>query len=75
MSTTNPSDPTLEALRRDVNATVAMAAEVATAGMEHEAAVELCRAADAAGRTVAEQIAFNAYEVADAMEAERQRRG
>lgn len=51
------------------------AAEVASAGANFDAAEALAEAADIAGQTIPERIAFNAYEVADAMLAERQKGG
>lgn len=47
------------------------AAEVASAGANYEAAEALAEAATSAGMTIPQRIAFNAYEVADAMLAMR----
>lgn len=52
----------------------AMHAELSTAGMDGAAAQALCEAADAAGQSMEERVAFNAYNVADAMLRERARR-
>ena len=46
-------------------------AELVTAGMEQDAAIVLAEAADEAGQTIEERIAFNGYKLADAMLAER----
>lgn len=43
------------------------AAEVSSAGANEFAAIALADAAEEAGQTIAERIAFNAYKVADAM--------
>ncbi|MGR4893388.1 hypothetical protein ACIPPQ_20380 [Sphingopyxis sp. LARHCG72] len=43
------------------------AAEVASAGANEFAAIALSDAAEEAGQTIEERIAFNAYRVADAM--------
>lgn len=43
------------------------AAEVASAGANEFAAIALADAAEDAGQTIEERIAFNAYKVADAM--------
>jgi hypothetical protein len=51
------------------------AAEVASAGANLDAAEALAEAADIAGQTIPERIAFNAYQVADAMLAEREKGG
>lgn len=47
------------------------AAEVASAGANEAAAEALADAAAMAGQTIEQRIAFNAYEVADAMLAQR----
>lgn len=52
---------------RDYFAAKAMHAEISTAGMEPEAAMALSEAADEAGQTIEQRIAFNAYRIADAM--------
>lgn len=52
---------------RDYFAAKAMHAEVNTAGAVEEAAVALCKAAECAGRSIPDQIAHNAYMLADAM--------
>lgn len=49
------------------------AAEVASAGAHKFAAEALIEAANEAGQTIEERIAFNAYRVADAMLTERKR--
>ena len=51
------------------------AAEVASAGANYEAAEALAEAAEQNGQTIPQRIAFNAYEVADALLAERQKGG
>lgn len=48
------------------------AAEVASAGANEFAAEALADAAEKAGQTIEQRIAFNAYEVADAMLSARQ---
>lgn len=48
------------------------AAEVASAGANYDAAEALADAATKAGMTIPQRIAFNAYEVADAMLSARQ---
>lgn len=47
------------------------AAEIASAGANYEAAEALAEAATQAGMSIPQRIAFNAYEVADAMLAQR----
>lgn len=49
------------------------AAEVASAGANECAADALAMAAADAGQTIEQRIAFNAYRVADALLAERER--
>lgn len=49
------------------------AAEVASAGANEFAAEALADAAEKAGQTIEQRIAFNAYQVADALLAERER--
>lgn len=49
------------------------AAEVASAGASEFAAIALGDAAEEAGQTIEQRIAFNAYRVADALIAERQK--
>jgi hypothetical protein len=56
---------------RDYFAAKAMHAELATAGMDGPAAMALLEAAEECGMTPVQRIAFNAYELADAMLAER----
>jgi hypothetical protein len=56
---------------RDYFAAKAMHAELATAGMDQEAANALEDGAVSKGRTILEHIAANAYEIADAMLKER----
>lgn len=56
---------------RDYFAAPVAAAEVASAGANYEAAEALAEAATQAGVTIEQRIAQNAYEVADAMLAER----
>ena len=51
------------------------AAEVASAGANYQAARALAEAAEAHGQTISQRITFNAYEVADALLAERQKGG
>jgi hypothetical protein len=62
---------------RDYFAAKAMVAEVVTSCSDAtpEAAIDLADAANATGRTCEEQIAFNAYKLADAMLAERTKDG
>lgn len=60
---------------RDMLAAVAMHAELVTAGALLGPAQALAEAAEEAGRSIEAQIAFNAYEVADAMLRERSRIG
>jgi len=60
---------------RDYFAAKAMHAELATAGMHDGAADALVDAAAAAGQTIEQRIAFNAYRLADAMLAERAKGG
>lgn len=52
---------------RDWFAGQAAAAEVASAGANLDAARALAKAAEVHGRDIPDQIAFNAYEVADAL--------
>jgi hypothetical protein len=56
---------------RDYFAAKAMHAELNTAGMLVGPAEALAEAAEKAGRSIEQQIAFNSYELADAMLAER----
>lgn len=56
---------------RDYFAAKAMHAEVMTCGVPGEACQALVRAAKAANRTPEQHIAWNAYQMADAMLAER----
>lgn len=56
---------------RDYFAALAMHAELVTNGVPGEACEALIEAAVKANRSVEDQMAFNAYEIADAMIAER----
>lgn len=58
---------------RDYFAAKVMHAEVVTAGAVEEAAIALNEAADAAGQSIEQRIAFLSYQMADAMLVERQR--
>ena len=58
---------------RDYFAAKAMHAELNTAGWHKGAAEALNEAAALAGRSAEQQIAFNAYTLADAMLAERKK--
>jgi hypothetical protein len=58
---------------RDYFATDAMHAELLTCGVPGKACDALVSAASKEGRTIEEQIAWNAYEMADAMIAARSR--
>lgn len=56
---------------RDYFAAKAMHAELNTAGAFDDPAEALITAAEIAGRTIEQQIAFNAYKLADAMIVQR----
>lgn len=56
---------------RDYFAAKAMHAELNTAGQHKAAAIALKAAAEQAGQTIEQRIAFNAYALADAMIAAR----
>lgn len=58
---------------RDYFAAKAMHAELNTAGAFEAPARALSEEAEKAGRSIEEQIAFNAYTLADAMLAEREK--
>lgn len=60
---------------RDYFAAKAMHAELVTAGALPDPAEALSRAATEAGQTIVERIAFNSYQLADAMLAERAKSG
>lgn len=69
----NGGDPGMSL--RDYFAAKAMHAELNTAGAFEEPALALVEAAELAGQTILERIAFNSYAVADAMLAERAKGG